>query len=341
MPIFIHMKRVSSRAALPSVVLVVALAFAAQPSSPAEIREFAVPTPNGFPHDPAVAPDGALWTTEQKANKLGRLDVTSGQFREYTLTTPDSGPHGLVVDGAGLVWFTASYKGYVGQLDPRTGKVHEYRWSDQRARDPHTPVFDSAGILWFTVQQSNLIGRLDPKTGTTKFVDVPTPDAVPYGMVIGTDGAPYFCEFGANKIGRVDPATLAVREFTLPEGARPRRIALASDGSLYYSDFARGMLGRLDPRSGKVEEWPSPGGPHSRPYGIAGTADGLVWYSESGVNPNTLVRFDPATKRFTSTPIPSGGGVVRNMVATPQGQLYLACSGVNRVAVATPGSSKK
>ncbi|SVB32704.1 uncharacterized protein METZ01_LOCUS185558, partial [marine metagenome] len=31
--------------------------------------------------------------------------------------------------------------------------------------------------------------------------------------------------------------------------------------------------------------------------------------------------------------IPSGGGVVRNMMATSAGDLVLACSGVNRVAL--------
>jgi len=121
----------------------------------------------------------------------------------------------------------------------------------------------------------------------------------------------------------------------LPEGARPRRLALAPDGTIYYSDYARGYLGHFDPRSGKfLEERPSPGGADSRPYGIAATSDGIVWYSESGVQPNTLVRFDPASKSFTRTPIPSGGGVVRNMVATPARELYLACSGVNKVAIA-------
>ena len=52
------------------------------------------------------------------------------------------------------------------------------------------------------------------------------------------------------------------------------------------------------------------------------------------MTPNTLVRFDPRTEQFSSAPIPSGGGVVRNMVATPQDALYLACSGVNKVAIA-------
>jgi len=47
-----------------------------------------------------------------------------------------------------------------------------------------------------------------------------------------------------------------------------------------------------------------------------------------------VVAFDPKTKAFQSWPIPSGGGVVRNMVATRDDRLYLACSGVNKVAIA-------
>lgn len=57
----------------------------------------------------------------------------------------------------------------------------------------------------------------------------------------------------------------------------------------------------------------------------ASTSDGTVWYSESGVKPNTVVAFNPKTKSFYSWPVPSGGAVVRNMVATPDDHLYLAC----------------
>src|SRR3972149_9444220 len=85
------------------------------------IEEWDVPTPNSFPHDPAVAPDGALWYTGMQSNTLGRLDPKTGTIREYRLKTPGSGPHGLVVDGEGNVWFTANYKGYIGRLNPRTG----------------------------------------------------------------------------------------------------------------------------------------------------------------------------------------------------------------------------
>jgi len=304
-------------------------------AAPVSIREFDLPTPDARPHDPAVAPDGSLWFTEQKANKLGRLDPKSGRIREYPLPTADSGPHGLIADREGNIWFTANYKGYVGKLDPKNGKVAEFPVSLAHA-DPHTPAIDSRGRLWFTMQQANAVGRLDPGSGKMELRKVPTRDSKPYGMVITAQGTPVFCEFGSNKLATIDPQTMAIREYPLPDGARPRRLALAADGSVYYSDYARGFLGRLDLTAGKVEEWASPGGPSSRPYGIAVVPDGSVWYSESGVTPNTLVRFDPRTQQFATSPIPSGGGVVRNMVSTPDGRLYLACSGVNKVAVADP-----
>jgi len=48
---------------------------------------------------------------------------------------------------------------------------------------------------------------------------------------------------------------------------------------------------------------PATEGSDSTPYEIAITPDVTVWYSESGVEPNTLVSFDPKTKKFSSTPI--------------------------------------
>jgi len=316
-------------------LLASALAFAAIGTLTAPIKEYEVPTPKSRPHDPALAPDGSLWYTGQAANKLGRLDPSTGAFKEYPLKTPHSGPHGLVADQQGNIWFTAISAGYIGKLDPKSGDIREFRPADKTEIDPHTPVFDHNGILWFTNEETNYIGRLDPSTGQMTLAKSPTRHAVPYGIVILPTNAPLFCEFGTNKLGTIDPKTMTVHEFALPNAsARPRRIALAPDGTVFYTDFARGYLGHFDPSSGKLlKEWPSPGGSGSEPYGIAATADGIVWYSESGVSPNTLIRFDPKSETFSQEKIPSGGGVVRNMVATRDGKLYLACSGVNKVAV--------
>jgi virginiamycin B lyase len=289
-----------------------------------------VPTPDARPHDPAFGIDGSLWYTGQRANNLGRVDMATGQIREFALPTSNSGPHGLVSDRDGNIWYTGNSAALIGKLDPRSGEVTEYKMPDAAARDPHTPIFDQNGTLWFTVQGGGFVGKLDPKTGEVRLATAPQ-GSRPYGIVITSKGIPVFDLFGTNRIGTIDPQTMAMTEYVLPEGARPRRIAVDSNDIVWYTDYARGYLGRLDLNTKEVKEWASPGGPKSQPYGISITADGAVWYSEAGVEPNTLVRFDPRTDGFQAWKIPNGGGVVRHMVTAPNGDLLLAYSGVNKV----------
>jgi virginiamycin B lyase len=61
--------------------------------------------------------------------------------------------------------------------------------------------------------------------------------------------------------------------------------------------------------------------------------DDVIWYAESPMTPNILVRFDPTTETFHSWPIPSSGGAIRNMTPAPGGGLALACNGVDTVAL--------
>jgi len=315
------------------LLLAASVSLAPAASDRVSIREWDVPTPKSFPHDPAAGPDNALWYTGMTSNTLGRLDPRTGEIKEYPLKTPGSGPHGLTPDASGNIWFTANHKGYIGMLDPRTGEVAVYPMPDTAAGDPHSLVFDHRDVLWFTVQLGNFVGRLDPRSGIVTPKQSLTNDSRPYGIAVNSRGVPFFCEFGTNKIGSIDPGTMQITEYLLLNGARPRRLTVSPDDLVYYTDFNRGFLGRLDPKSGAVAEWPSPGGPASKPYGMTIAKDGTVWYSESGESPNTIVRFDPKTKRFAKWPVPSGGGVIRNMAAAGGGDIYIACSGVNKVGI--------
>ena len=300
------------------------------------IHEWDIPSKGGHPHDPAVGPDGSLWFTEQMVSKLGRLDPKTGEMKEFPLKGPNDGPHGLVADRDGNIWYTGNFAAYIGKLNPRTGEVTQYKMPDAKAEDPHTAVFDSHGILWFTVQVGNMVGRLDPQTGKIELKQPPTANSHPYGIAVNSNGIPFFCEFNSNKMASINPQTMQITEYPLPSTARPRRMAIAADDTIYFSDFEAGNLGHLDPVTGAVRMWPSPGGPKSQPYGMVITPDGMVWYSESGVKPNTLIRFNPKTEQFARATIPSGGGTVRNIAATSDGRLYLACSGVNKVAIVQP-----
>ena len=66
--------------------------------------------------------------------------------------------------------------------------------------------------------------------------------------------------------------------------------------------------------------------------------DGVVWYNESGMRPDPLVRFDPKTETFQSWAIPSGGiyaGIIRHMRPTRDGNLLIHQSSTNRIIQVT------
>jgi virginiamycin B lyase len=299
-------------------------------------KEWMLPTLGQRPHDPLAAPDGSIWWTGMFANVMGRLDPKTGAMKEYPLKTPKSGPHGLVADKAGNVWFTANQSRYVGKLDPKSGEVTEYQLPDPNARGPHTPIIDQKGTVWFTLQSGH-VGRIIPATGDVKLSHTPSDNTYPYGIVVNSKGVPWYVDFRGNRVGSIDPQTMEIKEYTLPSPeARPRRIAITPDDVIWYTDYARGYLGRFDPKTGQTREWPSPGGRESQPYGITAVGN-VIWYSESNVRPNTLVRFDSQTEKFQTWIIPAGGGVVRNMMATSNGNLVLAESGINRVALVEVG----
>jgi virginiamycin B lyase len=299
------------------------------------ITEWMAPTLGSRPHDPLAAADGSIWWSGHFQNRLGRVDPRTGAMKEFPLAA-GTAPHGLVEDRQGNIWFTGIQKHIIGRFDPKTGMTTEYpvQKAEPMARSPHTPIFDQKGTLWFTLQSGH-VGRLIPATGEMKIVPAPSGagETYPYGIQVDAQGTPWYVDFRGPRIASVNPATMEVKEIVLANAAaRPRRIAITGDGAIWWTDFARGYIGRYDPKTGQQREWLSPGGADSEPYGIA-SIGGILWYSESNVRPNTLVRFDPASQKFQTWAIPSGGGVIRNMMATPQGNLVLACSGVNRVAL--------
>jgi virginiamycin B lyase len=61
----------------------------------------------------------------------------------------------------------------------------------------------------------------------------------------------------------------------------------------------------------------------------------VVWLSDFGAN--ALVRFDPASERFDSFPLPTADGRVRQLLGRP-GELWGAESAVDKLVVARSSS---
>ena len=272
--------------------------------APVSNNEWEVPWgASGRPRDPYVAPDGNVFFVGQTGNYIARLDPKSGQFTRFEI---DSGtnPHNLIVDRAGQIWYAGNRNGMIGKLDPATRQITRYPMPDPTVQDPHTLIFDEKGDIWFTAQQSGAVGHLEVKTGKIRLVKTGA-NTRPYGIVINSKGIPWFNLFGTDKIATIDPATMEVKTFTLPnERSRGRRIALTSDDIVWYVDYTRGFLGRLDPKDGAITEMPMPGGPASLPYGMATDDKDRLWFAETGTKPNRLIGYDPKTKQFFgATPI--------------------------------------
>jgi virginiamycin B lyase len=291
-----------------------------------EITEWMVPTLGQRSRDPAEAPDGSIWWTGMWASLAGRLDPATGAMEEFVL--PETArPHTVVPDAHGNIWYTGNSNATIGKLDPATGEITVY---PTEARDPHSAVFHPNGNLYFTAQGAGVLGRLNPSTG--EVTEVPT-EARPYGIRVDGEGTVWVAYNGTNKIGALNAETMEVRYYEVPnERSRIRRLDIDSNGLVWYGNSTMGLIGRLNPETGEIEEWPSPSGPDSHPYALA-VIDDIVWYNESGVRPDVLVRFDPATETFQSFPIPSGYGIVRNMWVTEDGNLLIHQSSSNRIGI--------
>jgi virginiamycin B lyase len=180
-----------------------------------------------------------------------------------------------------------------------------------------------------------MIGRMNTVTGEIDLVTVPTERARPYGIKINSQGVPWVAYNGSYKLAELDPVTMAIREHELPRPETTvRRLAITSDDMVWFVNSSLGALGRLNPKTGEVTEWPSPSGPDTHPYAIE-VVDDIIWYNESRRRPDALVRFDPKAETFQSWAIPSGVGIIRHMRATPEGNLVIHQSSMNRIGLVT------
>ena len=171
-----------------------------------------------------------------------------------------------------------------GRWDPAGGRTRSAR--AQRRRRPGCESLESRRLL-------------------TTITEYPLPSGIPSdpeGIVTGPDGNVWFTEPGVAKIGKINPATHAVTEISLPFGMTANSITASPDGDLWFTDTAGDAIGRLNPATGVVTPFliPSPG---AAPAGITSGPGGDLWFAESGTG--RIGKLDPATGSITEFPISS------------------------------------
>jgi virginiamycin B lyase len=180
----------------------------------------------------------------------------------------------------------------------------------------------------------------------------------PTGIARGPDGAMWFTEYTAAKIGRIDVAGGVAEnppagDRQLAAGSFPIQIVAGSDGDLWFTEAGDpGRIGRLDPANGQlVGEYPTPT-VNSSPEGITAGPDGAIWFTESATD--KIGRIDPAQATDgTSTGMteyvlpasPSGSNGPRDLAFDAAGKLWITLNrdagGLDRLdtAAAVAGTS--
>src|SRR5262245_27759646 len=98
-------------------------------------------------------------------------------------------------------------------LDTNATSIQEY--SVPPGSHPHDVAPTNNGSVWYTAQRSGELGILNPTTGKTLHISLGLGSA-PHGVIVGPDQAPWVTDGGLNAIVRVDPHTLEITTFPLP-----------------------------------------------------------------------------------------------------------------------------
>jgi virginiamycin B lyase len=168
-------------------------------------------------------------------------------------------------------------------------------------------------------EYKNLVRTFDDDAMNIVYVeyDLPGPNRMPWSAAPDKEGnlwMPYYG--GANKIGKLDPETGAVREYEVPN---PNAVAIhsaypAADGSVWLAEFGVNKLGRFDPKTEKLTEYSDTYLPGKEGL-VAGGSKHTVRIGPDGVacaSGSRISRFDPKTGKFTDFDEATYGVIVDN-----------------------------
>jgi streptogramin lyase len=163
---------------------------------------------------------------------------------------------------------------------------------------------------------------------------VPTAISAPTEIAVGPDGALWFTEYNAAKIGRITTAG-QITEYPLRYSSSPEPfgITVGPDGALWFADYGD-AIGRIT-TSGDVTSYSVRGNPAQ----IITGPDGALWFTEN--TGNSIGRITTAGI-VTSFPVPTENNWPFGITTGPDGALWFTeapLSGVGKIGrITTAGA---
>ncbi len=304
-------------------------------------RHFDLPHPGSGPGNDIVEDaDGWLWFNQIYGNRVGGLNLASGESRSIDLPSPFSMPVGLVLDGHGFLWVTEFRGNNLAKVDTRDGTVIEYPVPTDAAL-PSGITLGADGDIWFTELGANAVARFDPKTETFEEIPLPVSNGSP--LMIATDESGdlwvTLTEERGNYLAlhRLADARFELYPIPTPE-ASP--IGLLVDGrSVWVAEGGVGQLARFDRDRQSFEEFVIPA-ERAEPVKLAKGRDGRIWLTDggglAGNGGNRLVVFDPKTRDFELIPMDVAAAKPRGIIAASDGHIWFSQQNANRISQLLP-----
>jgi len=201
-------------------------------------KRFLLPSRTAGPHGLVQTPDGAIWVTEQDADKIARLDPKTRRVREFPV--PSGDPLGLTLGPDGALWFIMREPAKVGRMS-LSGEIRE--WSLAPGANPNRIAVGPDGAVWFTELGVNRIGRITMRGRLTEF----PVEGGPVGITAGRDGALYVVLANSRELAMVDLSGRVTGRWTLPGADLPLQVATGQGRDIWVTDGSGGHVYRVTP----------------------------------------------------------------------------------------------
>jgi len=165
----------------------------------------------------------------------------------------------------------------------------------------------------------------------------PTLGSRPHDPLAADDGSIWWTGQFVNKLGRLDPATGAMREFPLDTpNSGPHGLVEDDGGNIWFTAVAQGYVGKLDPSSGDVTEYRVPDGVRG-PHTPILDQQGTLWFTMQSGHVGRLV---PETEEMTISATPTPGTYPYGIQVNSQGVPWYVDFRGNRVGSIDPETAE-
>jgi streptogramin lyase len=280
-------------------------------------------------------PDGNVWFTEARANRIGRITPRGG-ITEFPIPRRGS-PTDITCGADGNLWFSWSEAG--GSNVYALGRVHTSGeitlFETPIGLAPQQLTSGPDGAIWYATVGG--IGRFDPINWSFEAFS-PKRDVEPWGITTGPDQNLWFTILLEPAVGRLTAAG-DVGYFQAPAPTLGG-IAAGPDGNLWFPVYGPGptpadiaRIVRMTPAGAVVSDFVVRF-PTALPYAITTGPDGNVWFREQEIG--SIGRVTPAGS-IIDVLLPSGrSGRPQFITSAADGNLWFTEPWLDRIGRITP-----